>query len=122
MATIPKVDRARFIMDLVKDGEVSDLANYSAVEKVPGPIALKYAQAFWDAPGFAHPVLVDDDDNPRDPTNDELATNYINRLRDYHKQVLAAARVPVAGETARKTEAATVAAEGTTDLNDDESE
>lgn len=115
MATIPKVDRARVIMDLVKDGEVSDLANYSAVEKVPGPIALKYAQAFWDASGFTNP-------GGSNPTNEQLATNYINRLRDYHKQVLAAARVPAAGETARETEAATVAAEGTTDLNDNESE
>lgn len=114
MATIPKIDRARIIMDLVKDGEVSDLANYSAVEKAASPLALKYAQAFWDAPGFSHEKEVN-------PTNDQLATNYINRLRDYHKQVLAAARVPAAGETARRAETATVVAEGTTDLNDDES-
>lgn len=114
METIPKTDRARVIMDLVKDGEVVNLLHYIDVEKVSGSIALKYAQAFWDAPGFVHPDV-------GSPTNEQLATNYINRLRDYHKQILAAARVPAAGNTARETEAAVVAAEGTTDLNDGES-
>ena len=114
MATITKVNRTRIIMDLVKDGEVADLTNYSDVEKVAGPTALKYAQAFWDAPGFARPDIIS-------PTNAQLATNYINRLRDYHKQILAASRVPVAGKSARKAEAATVAIEGTTDLNNNES-
>ena len=114
MATISKIDRAQVIMDLVKDGEVTDLGDYSAVEKVSCAIALKYPQSFWDAPGFTHA-------DTSTPTNEQLATNYINRLRDFHKQILAAARVPAAGDTARETEAATVAAEGTTDLNDDES-
>lgn len=113
MATIPKTDRTRYIMDLIKDGEVASLADYAAVEKVPGAVALKYAQAAWDAPGFLHPDVIN-------PSNNQLATNYINRLRDYHKQILAAARVPAAGKSAREAEAATVAAEGTTDLSEDE--
>ena len=114
MATIPKVDRAQVIMDLVKDGEVSSLANYVAVEKVSGAIALKYSQAFWDAPGIPRP-------NVESPTNEQLATHYLNEIRAFHKEQLAAARVPAASEAARISEAATVAAEGTTDLNDDES-
>ncbi len=116
MATISKVDRARVIMDLVKDGEVASLADYANVEKVSGPIALARAQDFWDAPGFIHPTLVDGNGDPRDPTNEELAINYINRLRVYHNDVRAAVRVSAAKKTAGQAEAVTVAAEGVTEL------
>lgn len=121
MATIPIIDRARILMDLTKDGEVAALADYANVEQATAALALKYAQAFWDAPGFIHPVLVDENEDPRDPTNNELATNYVNRLKQYHKDILAAKRVTDAANTARVAEAATVAAEGTTDLGDTES-
>jgi hypothetical protein len=122
MATLNKVDRARYIMDLVKDGTVADLTDYANVEKISATIGLKYAQAFWDAIGYTHPVLFEPDgETPRDPTNDELATNYLNRLRNYHKQILASTRVPSAGDTARDAETVIVDAEGTDDLNDSES-
>jgi len=118
MATISIVDRARIIMDLVKDGEVANLADYANVEKASGGLALKYAQAFWDAPGFPQLSTVVD---PENPTNAELATHYINRVRESHKETSAAARVSTAGETAREAEAAAVAAEGTSDFGNDES-
>lgn len=121
MATIPIIDRARILMDLTKDGEVTSLGDYANVEKATAVLAIKYAQAFWDAPGFSHPVLVDENGDPRDPTNDELARNYINRLRQHHIDLRASVEVPAARTTAGVAKAATVAAEGTTDLGDTES-
>ena len=114
MATISIVDRARIIMDLVKDGEVANLADYANVEKLAGPVALKYARAFWDAPGFAHPDV-------ENPTNEQLAAHFINRMRQYAINLEAAVRVPNAVSAAQTSEAATVAAEGSTELGDDES-
>jgi hypothetical protein len=122
MATIGIIDRARVLLDLVRDGEVTDLSAYATVEKAESALVLKYAQAMWDAPGWTVPNLVDDNGDPRDPTNDELTANYISRLKAYHKDVLAATRVGVVGTEARDTEAAIVAAEGTTDLGDTEPE
>ena len=57
---------------------------------------------------------------PRDPTNDELSIHYLNRLRTFHKEVLSTVRVPAAGDAAKVTEAAVVATEGSSDLNDTE--
>lgn len=114
MATLSKIDRARIILDLIKDGDVVSLADYSDVEQATPALALKYARAAWDAKGFRHPAI-------ENPTNEELATNYLNRIRDYNITLLAASRVTTVGNTARDVEAGIVAAEGTTDLNDAES-
>ena len=114
MATIPKIDRARIILDLIKDGEVANLADYSGVEKAIPALVLKYARASWNASGYAHPDI-------SNPTNEQLVTNYINRLRDYHTNLLAAARVSPVVETARSTESARVRAEAKQDLNERES-
>ena len=113
--TLNVVDRARIIMDLVQDGDVATEANYASpdLDFVDGPTALKYAQAFWDVGAG---VAVD----PENPTNDELATNYMNAQREFHRSRLAASRAPALANQARVDEIAVVDGEVETDLGTDE--
>jgi len=119
MATIPIASRGRVVMDLIKDGTVNSLAAYQDVDQIDAATALKYARAFWDA--YPHPELFEEDGTtPREPTNDELGTFYLNRLRSYHKEILESVRVKEASNTAGESERTTVTAETQTDLSGDE--
>jgi len=113
---ISKVVRARVIMDLVKDGVVGNETPYGdgSVDLAAAPVAIKYAQAFYDAYG---PQLFEVDGvTPRDPTNAELARNYLKVLRKFHRDILRASRVGSAGDTARSVEAVIVETEADADL------
>lgn len=113
MALTPVV-RARVIMDLVKDGVVLNERPYGNVDLAAAPVAIKYAQAFYDAYG---PQLFEVDGvTPRDPTNAELARNYLKVLRKFHRDILRASRVGSAGDTARSVEAVIVETEADADL------
>ena len=119
MATVTNVNRARLIMDMIQDGTVASLANYANVELIDAPTALKYAQAFWNA--YPHPQLFEaNGTTPRNPTNEELALNYINRMRVYHGEVLRSVRTQAAADSARIAEEIVVASELTTDLKNQE--
>jgi len=106
-------------MDLIKDGEVTNLANYANVELVDGPTAMKYATAFWINRGIQ---LYDEEDPPRlrDLTNAEMAANYIHVLRRFHRDQLAAIRVQPAGRTAEETERTAVNSEADAEIGTDE--
>ena len=100
-------------MQLVKTGTVANLGAYANVELHGAATALKYATAIWkNNPG----VAVD----PLNPTNTELAVNYQNRLRQWHKEQLRSSRVSTAASAAVATEEATVAGESTTELGGNE--
>ncbi len=111
---LTNVQRARIIMDLVKDGNVGNEANYGAgVDKIAVPTAGKYADAFIDVFG---PVRDSNGEEVVSPTAEQKALFYINRLRAHHRDVLLSARVPAAAETARTTEQGTVNTEVDTEV------
>ena len=118
MATITAANRARILMDLTKDGEVTDLANYANVEMLAGVTALEIANDFWEQ--YGQQLYEEDGTTPRDPTNEELATHYINRIRQFHKETRAANRLKKNGVEARDAERILVDAANTTDFGDDE--
>ena len=99
------VQRARVVMDLIKDGDVTTPANYAGVDLLGAAESIKYANAFCVY--FGGPV---------DGTNDEKARFYINQLRSYHRQIYLHTVVTPAAATAASTAEATV----TTDLGTEE--
>jgi len=111
-------------MDLVKDSEVTTLANYAdtKVDYLDGATAIKYAEAVIKIYGGVTQEMIDGGTEayPDPMTNEEKALRYIDAVRQYHKRCLKAAAVPVAVETYRETQTATVEAEGDTDFGDDE--
>ena len=118
MATITAVDRARILMDLIKDATVTDATPYASVDKMLGATALEIVNNFWSE--YKQQLYEVDGVTPRDPTNEELATFYINKLRQFHKGIRAADRTKSVAEAARVAERAAVDAENSTDLGDDE--
>ena len=116
MATIPPINRARIIMDLVKDSEVTTLANYAdtAVDYLDGATAIKYANAAISVYGNVSDEVLSE------MTNEDKALLYIDILRMFHKRILKAANVPGAVDTAREVEELAAATEGQTDFGDDE--
>jgi len=86
---IDAVNRARIILDLVKDGNVATPASYGGVDLLDGPTSLKYVNAFCSYFG-----------GPIDGTNAEKARFYINHMRGYHRQILAHQRKQTASNTA----------------------
>ena len=119
MATISATDRARILMDLIKDSTVTDATPYATLDMMAGPKAIEIAQNFWDQYG-QQAFDEQDPPEPRDPTNAELATFFINTLRNFVKQTRKAQRAMSAAGTAHDAEAATVDAENDTDLGTDE--
>lgn len=77
---LSKVVRARVLMDLLKDGDVSTEANYASdkIDYVDGPTALKYVNAFVSY--FGGPT-------GSGVTNEDIAAFYINQLRRYHRDI-----------------------------------
>lgn len=77
---LSKVVRARVLMDLLKDGTVTTEANYASdkVDYVDAPTALKYVNAFVSYYGGPTGSGV---------TNEDIATFYINKLREYHRDI-----------------------------------
>mgnify|MGYP001574122804 CR=1 FL=1 len=112
-AAITNVNRARIIMDLLKDGTVANETPYASLDLATAPVADKYATAFWnvfgpDKDGMRNPIL--------NPTNNQLAVFFLKRLGVHCKAVLEASRVPQAGTAAAATEKTTVDTETTSDL------
>lgn len=114
VAAISDLNRARIILDLLKDGIVANETPYGSLELASAPIASKYADAFW---------LVYDGQNTFNPgtpvptpTNAQKATFWLRQIGKHCKEVLKTARVPAVAATAATTEAAAVDAETTTDL------
>ncbi len=102
------IDRARVIMDLVKDGNVANETPYNNVDKIDAPTGLKYVDAFVDVFG---PIRDNEGNEVETPTNAQKARFYLNRLKQHHRDVLMTARVPAAATAARETEQSTVATE-----------
>lgn len=78
--TLPVVNRARIIMDLLKDDQVTDgrLANYAdtEIDYAGAALAVTYADAFCAF--FGESV---------DGTNDEKATVFVQHLKQYCKDI-----------------------------------
>lgn len=114
------LDRARIILDLVKDGEVATEAAYANVDKIGAAAGNKWAEAFYDAYG---PIMGIDEETGgqvplafEDLTNAEKGAFYMNQLRLWHQNVLLGVRLGSARETAANTERATVLAEVASEL------
>lgn len=113
-AAITDLNRARIILDLLKDGNVANETPYGSLDLAGAPIATKYADAFWSVydgqntftPGT--PVT--------SPTNAQKATFWLRRIGIHCKEVLATSRVPTVAATAAATETTTVNTETTADL------
>ena len=99
---LTSVNRARIILDLLKDGIVTTEANYGAgIDKAPALVASKYVESqakFLDANG-----------DPRAPTNEELADVFLRRMRQYVTGTYVHIKQQASAETARQ--AAIAAAE-----------
>jgi hypothetical protein len=118
MATIKITDRARILMDLIKDGTVADSVPYDSVDKMAAAKAIEIAQNFWDQ--YGQQVYEIDGTTPRNPKNAELATFFVNTLRDFCRGTRKANRVKAAAATAHAAEAATVDGENDTDFGKEE--
>lgn len=114
IAAITDTNRARIILDLLKDGTVANETPYGSVDLASAPISQKYADAFWSVydgqntftPGT--PVT--------SPTNAQKATFFLRCIGIHCKNVLKAFRVPPVGQAAATTETTTVDAEALSDL------
>ena len=103
------IERATAVMQALSDSTPSN------------PTMLKYVQAFWDhyGPGV-YPSGHPNEGEPIDsPTNAELARFYIYQIRQHHKAILKANRIPAAADAARAAESATVDAEIGNELGTD---
>jgi hypothetical protein len=99
---LTNVTRARVIMDLIKDGDVTNETPYDdgTVDLLDGYTSLKYAQAFWDS--YYTP---EDPENPiESPTNAQLAAFMVQQLRKYFRAVLRSVRASAAATAAREAE------------------
>ena len=116
MATIPNVPRAQIVLDLIRDPDVTTLANYAdnKVDYLNGATAMKYV----------HPVLLTYGSVTQEMLdvmpNEEKAVRYLDIMKEFHRRCLRAASVPGAVETYRQTETDTVTADAITDLGADE--
>ena len=114
MATLPIVDRARLVMDLIKNGEVASLADYQNVELIAADEATYWADLVWAK--FSSVVPAD----PASPTNAEKARNYINWLRRQHKLLEEEKRLPAARVAGEVTERQAIDTEFASKLGADE--
>lgn len=116
MAIIPNVNRARIMMDLIKDSDVTTLANYAPTEidYLDGATAIKYADAIM----LMHGGVTQDEIDAMG--SEEKSVRYINCIRRYHRDALRAANVPSAVAVYRNTQNDAVIAEAITDLGPDE--
>lgn len=63
---LSELDRARIILDLLKDGTVANEAAYANCDKIDAVTATKYIEQFWNHPaGVAPPIYPTQD--PDDP-------------------------------------------------------
>lgn len=117
MAKISNIDRARIILDLLKDDDVSNLTPYNSVDKIPLVTAAKYADSLL----VAYPNTWYDESDPpqeREPTNDEVAAYFIKRLKTYLKEIHQSNLINTATEDARTNAAAGAVTEVNTDLGE----
>jgi|GEM_PF-4928712 len=116
---LPPVNRARIIMDLVQDDEVTTLVNYAdaKVDYQTAETSSKYADAFWAVYG---PPINAQTGLPYPASNDNKALFLIRCLRAHFRAVLSASRVPQAGAAARAAEKSIVESEAATELGSDE--
>ena len=131
MATIPNVNRAQIVMDLIKDAEVTTLANYASdkVDYLNGATAIKYVDPVLLIYGNVTQEMIDgwteNEGTPEEVvhpamTNEEKALRYMDILKEFHRRSLRAASVPSAVDSYRQTETDTVTADAITDLGADE--
>ena len=109
------LDRARIVLDLVRDGDVANEAAYANVDKIGAASGNKWAEAFYDAYG----PLIDEAGAPlvfADLTAMQKGSFYLNQLRIFHQNVLLGVRLQSARETAADAERATVLAEVASEL------
>ena len=116
MATIPAIPRTRIIMDLIKDSEVTTLANYADTELdyIGGAIGIKYADAVLLAYGGVS------SDQLAAMSNEDKALRYLDTLKNYHREALRISNVPADVRTYQATQEATRRSEAITDLGDNE--
>ena len=104
---LTSVNRARIILDLLKDGIVTTEANYGAgIDKAPALVASKYVDAFLIE---SQAKFLDANGDPRAPTNEELADVFLRRMRQYVTGTYVHIKQQASAETARQ--AAIAAAE-----------
>lgn len=108
---LSNIQRARIVLDLLKDGEVANQAAYGSVDLAPAATALKYAAAIYPrAAGPLAPGAV--------PTNDQLAAALLKALRLALRDAALQSRVPAAAETAANNEQSTVLSETQLELGE----
>ena len=109
------IDRARVIMARIKD-DTSPLDS-----KAAGNLAIKYANSFLIL--YRPDLLKDSNGNSIDIgtiDNETKAIVYVNQLREFHKNVLSASRVPSSASIATVAEQALVDVEFPIDLGAEE--
>jgi len=72
-----KIQRARILMDLIRDGNVTTPAAYASVDLAGVDVSTRYVDAVCTF--FGH--------NPTEMTNQQKATVYINELRRWHREI-----------------------------------
>lgn len=104
------VNRARMIMDLIRDGSVSSESAYSGVDLINASVGLKYLDAMLEVYGNILPTP------PNTTIEEELASMssseksrlYINFLRRFHIDALKSSRAPQVGQAASDAESASI--------------
>jgi hypothetical protein len=122
MPTLPPIPRARIVMDLIKDAEVTTLANYAdtEVDYLDGATSLKWAEYVWDA--YGPPQATDAEGNPipAPKTNDNMSRFLIKKIRDFFDRAAQVGRRKAVVEAARAAEQADIDTEALADLGADE--
>lgn len=117
---LQEAQRARIILDLLLDGNVTTEANYgNGIDKAAPAVAQKYADAILDA----YPRVWYDNATPpavRQPTNDEKALHMIKILKGFLKEhrVNHARKIDAATKAAQDAALAAVNAEVASELGD----
>jgi hypothetical protein len=122
MPTLPPTNRARIVMDLIKDDEVTTLANYAddKVDYLDGATSLKWASYIWDA--YGPPQVTDGEGNtgPAPKTNDNMSRFLTQKIRDFFDRAAQVGRRKQVVEAARAAEQAAIDTEALADLGADE--
>jgi hypothetical protein len=120
------INRARIILDLIRDAEVTTPANYTddKIDYIDGATAVKYVEAVIMVHGNVTQKMIDGDAEADPPvpamTSETKARIYLDCLKKYHRHAYRTVQVPANVQAYRATQDETVETEGRTDLGEDE--
>ena len=76
---LSNLTRVRIILDLAKDGEVmNELAYNNSIDRLSGSATHRYISDFANEYGF---VVYDENNEPVEPTDEQLAEHFLKILR-----------------------------------------